>query len=100
MCNTYLFLCITHDYLSTFKYYLLPTAHFIYYLKTKQSDWINDIVLSWRPCRWQNCGHVIHSQREEQQEPKQMTPDVHRLIGQNEYAVGYEKSWVNEWQHI
>lgn len=27
-----------------------------------------------------------------------MTPDVYRLIGQNEHAAQYEKYEVNEWQ--
>lgn len=57
------------------------------YLEAEQSDGVDDIILSGGAEGRQHWRHVVHPKTEEEHEAQQMTPDVHRLVGQNEEAA-------------
>lgn len=57
------------------------------YLETEESDSVDDIVLPVGSRGWQDRQEVIDPKGEEEQEPKEVAPDVHGLIGQNENAA-------------
>lgn len=63
------------------------------YLEAEESHSIDDIVLPVGPRGWQNRQEVIDPKREEEQETKQVAPDVHRLIGQDKNAAEKKPPW-------
>lgn len=56
----------------------------ITHLKAEEAYRVDDIILSGGSDHRQHSYHVVQSQREEQEEPKQVTPDVYGLIRKDE----------------
>lgn len=56
------------------------------HLKAEEPYGVDDVVLSGGPSCRQHCGHVVQPQGKEEDEAQQVTPDVHRFIGQDEQA--------------
>lgn len=60
------------------------------HLEAEEADSVDDVVLPVRSRGRQHCGQIVHPQREEEQKPQQVAPDVHRLIGQHENTLEAE----------
>lgn len=54
------------------------------HLVAEEAYRVDDVILSGGSDHRQHSYHIIHSQGEEQEKPKQVTPDVHSLIGKDE----------------
>lgn len=57
------------------------------HLEAEERNGVDDIVFPGGADGGQNGGHVVNTHTEEEQEAQQMTPDVHRLVGQDEEAA-------------
>ena len=66
------------------------------HLEAEQADGVDDVVLAGRAGGGQHSGHVVHAQGEEQQEAQHVSPDTHRLIGQDEDAAGRQNQAQTE----
>lgn len=56
----------------------------VQYLEAEERNRVDDIVFPGGADGRQNGGHVVNADAKEEQEAQQMTPDTHRLIGQDE----------------
>lgn len=59
----------------------------VLYLKAEKRDGVDDVVFPGGADGRQNGRHVVNTDTEEEEEAQQMTPDVHRLVGQYEEAA-------------
>lgn len=57
------------------------------YLEAEERNRVDDVVFPGGADGGQNGGHVVNTHTKEEQEAQQMTPDIHRLVGQDEEAA-------------
>lgn len=65
----------------------------VLYLEAEKRDGVDDIVFPGGADGGQNRRHVVNTDTEEEEEAQQMTPDVHRLVGQYEEAAHQTKTF-------
>lgn len=65
----------------------------VQYLEAEECNRVDDIVFPGGADGGQNGGHVVNTDTKEEQEAQQMTPDIHRLIGQDEEAAHKMKTF-------
>lgn len=65
----------------------------VLYLEAEKCDGVDDIVFPGGADGGQNGRHVVNTDTEEEEEAQQMTPDVHRLVGQYEEAARETKTF-------
>lgn len=64
----------------------------VLYLEAEKRDGVDDIIFPGGADGGQNRCHVVNTDTEEEEEAQQMTPDVHRLVGQYEEAAHETKN--------
>lgn len=65
----------------------------VQHLEAEERNREDDIVFPGGADGGQNRGHVVNTDTEEEEEAQQMTPDIHRLIGQDEEAAHKMKTF-------
>lgn len=60
------------------------------HLEAEEEDCVDDVIVVWCLSGWQHHQGVIDPEGEEEQESKEVAPDIHSLIGHNEQAFKAE----------